>query len=67
MEVLATRSDTRGGGRSVWLFLLVVAIIFGAWWTMVPRDDANCGVTPILSPSLRDMGGEAKGFPQVND
>jgi hypothetical protein len=24
---------------------------FGMWWTEVPTDGTNCGVTPSLSPS----------------
>ena len=62
-EVPAAGSDPRGGGGSLWVFLLVVAIVFEEWRTGVPMDGANYGVTPSLSPSLKDMGGEAEGFP----
>jgi len=66
-EVPAAGSDPRGEGGSLWVFLLVVAIVFEEWRTSVPTDGANCGVTPSLSPSLRDTGGKAESFPQVND
>ena len=67
MEVPIVGSDPYGGGGSLWVFLLVVAIVFEEWRTRVPMDGANCRVTPSLSPSLRDTGGEAEGFPQVSD
>ena len=66
-EVPAAGSDPRDGGRSLWVFLLVVAIVFKEWRTGVPTDGANYVVTPSLLPSLKDTGGEAEGFPRVSD
>ena len=56
MEVPIAGLDPCGGGGSLWVFLLVVAIVFEEWQTRVPMDGANYGVTPTLSP-------EAEGFP----
>ena len=67
VELPTAGSDPHGGGGSLWVFLLVVAIVFEEWQIGVPTDGANYGVTPTLSPLLWDMGGEAEGFPQVND
>ena len=52
-EVPAAGSDPRGGGGSLWVFLLVVAIVFKEWWTRVTMDGTDYGVTLGLSASLR--------------
>jgi len=36
------------------VFLLVVAIVFEMWRAGVPTDGTNYGVTPDLSPLLRN-------------